>query len=161
MDAPSEEIERLTAYHEAGHAVMALVLGRAVHRVSIEPNTTRMGECKVARGAFRPSKDPLETDALVLLAGVAAEARFSGRYAWEGAIRDLRQVRSLARSRAGSDQQAERLERRWLDKAEYLLEAEGHWQAVLTIASQLLEHRTISGRAARHHFDQAVAKHRQ
>lgn len=160
MTAPAEEADRLTAYHEAGHAVMALALGRAVHKVSIEPNTTRLGECALAKGTVRPSKDRVETDALVLLAGVAAEARYSGRYAWDGAVRDLRQVRSLARGRAGSERQAERLERRWLDKTEYLLEDAAHWQAVLAIASELIAHRTISGRAARHHFERALAQHR-
>jgi hypothetical protein len=42
MEPVSDEI---TAYHEAGHAVMALALGRPVHRVSIQPNEDRLGQC--------------------------------------------------------------------------------------------------------------------
>ncbi len=36
-----------TAYHEAGHAVIALTLGRNVQRVSILPNQLRLGQCEL------------------------------------------------------------------------------------------------------------------
>jgi len=149
-------LERLTAFHEAGHAVVALLMGRAVQRVSIEPDTTRLGKCEFGKGTFRKPKDLLEADVLVLLAGVAAEARVSGEYAWGGASQDLKSARRLTRSRAGSERQAERLERRLLDKVEHLLADAAHWSAVEVIAAELLAHRTISGRAAKHHFDRAV-----
>lgn len=153
---PSED-DILTAYHEAGHAVVALALGRPVLRVSIIANATRLGQCELKKGRFKPSKDALETEVLILLAGLVAEGRLSGRYARGGAARDLRQARLLTGSRAGSDRQAERLERRMLDKTEHLLHHEGHWTAVQRIAAELLQHQTISGRAARHHFEQALA----
>jgi hypothetical protein len=43
-----------------------------------------------------------------------------------------------------------------LDKTEHRLRDEGHAQAVVLIADQLVEKTTISGRAARHFFDQAL-----
>ena len=150
--------ERLTAYHEAGHAVIALTQGRDVHRVSILPNKSRLGQCDLKKGTTRVPKDWLETEVLILLAGAAAEGRVSGRYCWDGAGRDLRQVRALTLSRAGSDHQAQRLERRWLEKVELLLHAPANWLAVELLAEDLIQRRTISGRAARYHFEQAAAR---
>ncbi len=150
--------EILTAFHEAGHAVMALSLGRDVHKVSILPNSLHQGICELKKGRVKPAKDWLETEVLILLAGLAAEAKFSGQYAWQGARQDLRMARSLVHSRAGTEKQAEKLERRMLDKAEYLLEDDTTWLAVTKIAKELLTHQTISGRAARHHYELVVAQ---
>jgi plasmid stabilization system protein ParE len=145
-----------TAYHEAGHVVMALALGRPVQRVSVRPNHQYLGQCQLAKGVFRPSKDWLEREILISLGGMAAEAIHTGNYAREAAERDLRYVRDLALRRAGA-RQAERLERRLLTKAEHLLGQVYHWRAVELIAGELLRCGTISGRAARHLFDQACA----
>lgn len=150
--------EIATAYHEAGHAVIALALGRPIHKVTVQPNHLRMGVCHLSKGAFRPSQDALETEALILLAGLAAEARHTGVYRWDGAALDLRAVRNLTEMRGGSIRQVEKLERRWLDKVEYLLEQPGVWPAVEAVAAELLSNITISGRAARHLYDQAVGR---
>jgi hypothetical protein len=144
--------EEATAYHEAGHAVVALALGRPVERVSIRPDRLRLGRCEFRKGMFRPSEDWLEREILIALGGIAAEARHTGAYAWDGAARDRQYVRDLAVQRAGA-RQAERLERRLLAKAEHLLAQEGHWEAVELIAAELLRCGTISGRAARHLFE--------
>lgn len=142
-----------TAYHEAGHAVIALALGREVQRVSILPGRGWLGRCEFKKGRVRPSEDWLEREILISLAGAAAEARHTGAYAWEGAIADLRAVRRLAVQRA-SERQAEKLESRLMAKVEHLLNQAGHWRAVELIAAELLRCETISGRAVRHLFDQ-------
>ena len=149
-------LEIATAYHEAGHAVMAMALGRPVQRVSVQPNAQRLGRCEIKKGTFRPSKDILETEILILLAGLAAEARQTGRYSLGGASEDLTGVRKLAWLRAASERQVERLERRMLDKAEHILNQPGVWSAAERIADELLRCTTISGRAARHLFDEAT-----
>ena len=141
-----------TAYHEAGHAVISLALGRPVHRVSVLPNRERLGQCEFHKGILRPSVDWLEREILIALAGMAAEARLTGTYGWAEADRDLRYVRRLVLQRT-SERQAERYERRMLAKVEYLLADEGHWQAVELIAAELLKLGVISGRAARHLFE--------
>src|SRR5882762_5398168 len=105
-----------TAYHEAGHAVVALALGRTVHRVTILPEREHLGQCEFRKGGLRPSEDWLEREILIALGGIAAEARHTGVYAWDGAARDRQYVRRLAVQRAG-ERQAERLERRLLAKA--------------------------------------------
>jgi ATP-dependent Zn protease len=141
-----------TAYHEAGHAVVALALGRPVHGVSALPNRDRLGHCEFRKGVYRPSEDWVEREILIALGGIAAEAIHSGAYAWEEAERDLQYVRDLTEQRAGR-RQAGRLERRMLAKAEHLLAKPDHWRAVELIATELLKHGEISGRAARHLFD--------
>jgi ATP-dependent Zn protease len=149
----AQEYNKATAYHEAGHAVVALALGRPVERVSVLPDRENLGLCEFGKSVFRPSEDWLEREILIALGGIAAEARHTGNYAWDGAARDQKYVQLLAVQRAG-ERQAERLQRRLLAKAENLLAKEGHWRAVELIAAQLLRHGFISGRAARHLFDE-------
>ena len=149
MDPP---FDPATAYHEAGHAVVALALGRPIHRVSVLPDGQFLGLCQFGKGVFRPSEDWLEREILIALGGIAAEARHTGDYAWDAADRDRQYVRQLAVQRAG-ERQAERLERRLLAKAEHLLGQEGNWRAVELIAAELLQRGVISGRTARHLFD--------
>ena len=144
--------DQATAYHEAGHAVVALILGRPVARVSILPDRERLGVCEFGKGVFRPSEDWLEREILIALGGIAAEARHTGNYSWDSAARDQQYVRRLAVQRAG-ERRAERLERRLLAKAEYLLADEDSWKVVELIAAELMQRGEISGRTARHLFD--------
>src|SRR5688500_6759282 len=101
MDTPAEapKYDPATAYHEAGHAVVALLLGRPVHRVSVLPDRERLGVCEFRNPVFRPSEDWVEREALISLAGLAAEARHTGSYGWEEASRDLAYVRKLTAQR--------------------------------------------------------------
>jgi ATP-dependent Zn protease len=147
--------DEVTAYHEAGHAVIALTLGRTVHKVSVLPNRERLGECRFGKGHTRPSDDLVEREILIALGGLAAEARHTGTYATDEATQDLRFVRRLALERK-SERQVERYEQRMLDKVEYMLADDGTWKAVELIAAELLKHGTISGRAARHLFELAT-----
>ena len=97
MEQPAEAV----AYHEAGHAVVALVLGRPVQRVTILAEGERLGTCEFGKAVFRPSEDWLEREALIALGGLAAEARWTGNYAMDGAAKDRQYVASLARQRTG------------------------------------------------------------
>ena len=147
--------DEVTAYHEAGHAVIALALGRTIHKVSVLPNRERLGECRFGKGNARATDDWLEREILIALGGLAAEARHTGTYAMDEAKEDLRFVRRLALERK-SDRAVERYEQRMLAKVEYMLADEGNWKAVVLIASELLKHGSISGRAARHLFEVAT-----
>ena len=153
MESPYDEA---TAYHEAGHAVVAMALGRPVQRVSVLPRQEFLGVCHFGKGVFRPSKDWLEQEVLMSLAGMVAEARRTGEYDRAAAGRDLMYVRRLAVQRAG-ERQADRLERRLVAKVENLLADEGHWRAVELIVAELMRCGSISGRAAQHLFDRGVA----
>ena len=72
--------KELTAYHEAGHAVMALLMGRSVQKVSIIPSQNRLGAVTIQKGRSKQVQDKLEAEMLILLAGMAAEGRISGQY---------------------------------------------------------------------------------
>ena len=50
------------------------------------------------KGVFRPSEDWLEREILIALGGIAAEARYTGAYAWSGAARDRQYVRRAGRA---------------------------------------------------------------
>lgn len=144
--------DEATAYHEAGHAVVGLALGRPVQEVSILGDRTHLGWCEFHKGGFRPSEDWLEREILIALGGIAAEIRHFGDFDPKGAARDQQYVRRLAVQRAG-ERKAERLERRLLAKSVHLLGQKNHWRAVELIAKELLARGAISGRAVRHLFD--------
>jgi hypothetical protein len=163
-DALPEPDPRLvaTAYHEAGHAVMAMIVGRPVQKVTITPGNlqtggVRLGACEMKKGRTKSPKDWLEDEVLILLAGMVAEAQFTGEYCEQGARQDLLAVRRLLQTRAGNERQFERLQRRLLDKTEHELSDAGSAKAIASIAQELVARRTISGRAVQHFFNQATA----
>ena len=154
---------KATAFHEAGHAVMALALGREIQKITIEPGRShlgdvRLGTCAIKKGQSRSSKDMLEDNVLILFAGMVAEARFTGRYCELGASQDLRAISGLLQNRANTERQYEKLHRRMLDKTEHLLDDRENVLAVEMIANELIEKLTISGRAARHFYQESVRK---
>ena len=149
-----------TAYHEAGHAVMAICLGRPIHKVTIRPGRSemgavRLGVCQLQKGRAKSSNDVLEDEVLILYAGMVAEARFTGQYCRQGAAQDLMAIRRLLCTRANTPAQFERLQRRMLDKAEHLMDDGVNVRAVDLLAQELVEKTTISGRAVRHFYHQA------
>ncbi len=73
----------------------------------------------------------------------------------EAANRDLRYVRRLVLERK-SERAAPRYEERLLTKVEAMLNDDATWRAVELIAAELLKHGVISGRAARHLYEQAT-----
>lgn len=150
-----------TAYHEAGHAVMALIVGRPIQKITIVPSkvnaiSARLGACEMKKGRIKPTSDWLEDEVLVLFAGMVAESHFTDEQNERGAGQDMRMIRKLlSQNRANSERQLEKLERRLLSKTEYLLEDEASKKAIEQIAKRLIEKHTISGREATHLFEQA------
>ncbi len=159
--AASEDRLRATAYHEAGHAVMALLLGRPIHKVTIAParmqvGGVRLGACEIKKSRPKASQDWLEDEVLILLAGMVGESHLTGDYCRFGASQDLLAVRKLlSLDRAGNQRQLEHLEQRMLDKTEHMLGGPGASKAIEWIAHDLIEKTTISGRAVKHWINQA------
>ncbi|HIE98482.1 MAG TPA: cell division protein FtsH [Planctomycetes bacterium] len=150
-----------TAYHEAGHAVMALILGRSIEKVTISPAQLqtggfRLGACRIQKGRFKASKDALEDDVLILLAGMVAESHVTGRFCEAGAAQDLRAVKRLLANRAQSGRNVDRLTRRLLDKTEHILGAAAHATAIRMVSQELLQKETITGRAVQQMLKQAL-----
>lgn len=150
-----------TAFHEAGHAVMAVSLGRSIQKVTVSPGNMqaggmRLGICEIKKGRSKNSSDALEDDVLILLSGMVAESHATGTYNPDGAAQDLMAVRRLLSSRARNEKALERLHRRLLDKTEHILGDAAHMLAIKLVAQELLSKTSISGRAVRHYFEQAT-----
>lgn len=150
---PKEDSLR-TATHEAGHAVVAFVLGRPVQEVSIRARGRFAGVCKFQKGKGRPTDDWLDREIQIMLAGIAAEVRRLGKADLRGAQDDLRRSMELASQRAGCSARGERLLKRILDRTQHLLDQPGHWRAVEILTALLVEKETISGRTVRHVVEQ-------
>ena len=162
MSASNHTDQRIhTAYHEAGHAVIAIVTGRSVNKVSIIPGGNKLGVCKMSKGRKKASQDVLEAELLILLAGMAAEGRKSGKYNLQGASQDLRAAEKLALSRAGNPRQASKVLKRALDKVQHLFDQPANWVATKSIAEALLESESISGREAVHLYKLAVEQNKK
>src|SRR5882672_2653137 len=93
--------KRETAYHEAGHAFVAIALGLPFRYVTVEPTATSLGHVMHLRFAksFRldlncdlRTRDLVERYAMCGLAGFAAQLKFLRRKydgaVWEGSRRD-------------------------------------------------------------------------
>ena len=150
-----------TAWHEAGHALVAAIVGRPIQKVTITPANlqtggVRLGAVKFQKGRSKSTNDWLEDEVLILLAGMVAESKFTGQYCDDGARQDLRAVRNLINQRAATERQMEELERRLLDKVEHLLEQDHHVAALKMIVDQLMKTQTIKGRTVIHFLNQAL-----
>ena len=146
--------DELTAYHEAGHAVMALHHGRTIHLVSARPSSRWLGVCHFGKGRTKTPADVVEAEILIALSGMAAEKMAGGSYNLLGAGSDIDLAGVWAGDRAGRN--AERLLQRMLDKAEHILGKPHLWNAVTAIAKELGLKTELSGRAARHLFDLSI-----
>lgn len=159
MNVPTEpeqqqvpDLER-AAYHEAGHAVAAHILGLQVMEVSVELSVTgsdgqRWGHCRCT-----PSPDGNEY-ATVHSAGEAAVFLHCG--VREPIDEDALRVVGIAHSQFGDDPQRVGT---FIDEVQ--LEAQGilerHWAAVQAIATALLRYRTLHGQRAKEIIDSALA----
>lgn len=72
--------EYTIAVHEAGHAVMAVLLGKDVNRVTVLPKDNTLGECEHSNNITKENNSEeaiglmLQSEILILIAGTTAEA---------------------------------------------------------------------------------------
>jgi len=96
----SEEEKRSTAYHEAGHALVAALLPEAdpIHKVTIIPRGMALGVTQQLPldDRYTYSKDYLEAQLSVLLAGRVAETLFLNKTT-TGAANDFEKATEIAR----------------------------------------------------------------
>lgn len=141
-----------TAYHEAGHALAAVLAGAKVHSVTIDPDRDdhpeRYGDTQIVwRKGKLGEREYRERSILVALAGPVAEMLYTGdRFhpalvaEWAGDWADAWELASLL-------QPDERLRTRLLENAAvelyHLLDQEPHWAALAALADALLAHETL------------------
>ena len=144
-----EDTETLTAYHEAGHAIMAISYGGRIIHVSIDPpddeGLKRFGE-SIVQWPRAAARDIEIAELKVSLAGPIAELTYDG-------ARDLIancdefaadwQQAMLSASRL----KPERSRGKFLEEMEQqvwkFFEDENVWAATCDVADQLLAHETI------------------
>jgi cell division protease FtsH len=98
----SEEEKRLTAYHEAGHALVAVLVPEAdpLHKVTIIPRGMALGLTQQLplEDRYTYSRTYLEANLLVLMGGrIAEECIFGPEQMTTGAGNDLERATELAR----------------------------------------------------------------
>lgn len=152
---------KLAAVHEAGHAVVHVVLGGALRRVTIDPNTltgltsTRTtGELTAAldRNEFHPSGFVYATVAASGYVAEAKAARLAGvsEPSAKANAGDLRNIAHVARLAPSLREFAE-------VRAADLLDCRHVWRAVEVLAHRLLVHGEIEGDTAEVVIRQALA----
>lgn len=96
----SEEEKKSTAYHEAGHALIAALIPEAdpLHKVTIIPRGMALGLTQQLPldDRYTYSQDYLEAQLSVLLAGRVAEKQFLNEYT-TGAANDFEKATEIAR----------------------------------------------------------------
>ena len=136
-----------TAYHEAGHAVIAHRCGVRFAYVTIVPGEDSLGHLlhhKWSRG-FAPAvtvtplmRERLESRILSALAGGLAEKKWSGRYNAQGSKADHAAVINMADFIGGEGRVLEKY-LAWLwARAEAMIET--WWPDIVAVAAALLEH---------------------
>jgi hypothetical protein len=138
MRVPSRE---LAAYHEAGHAVIAHVLGAQVRRVTIADDSGSTQIRRLGHG---------ERAILVNLAGPYAQKHYAPRSRWRSRSHtgfnsgyDFDNVTNLIFHMHGTGKVAETYWRYMEAKAQALIEE--HWQRIEAVAKVLLDRGVISG----------------
>ncbi|QEG43220.1 ATP-dependent metallopeptidase FtsH/Yme1/Tma family protein [Roseimaritima ulvae] len=144
-------METLTAYHEAGHVIMAACLGADVQSVTIEPDhddgPARYGDTRARWPLGFPARELRRREIFVLLAGPVAEMIYRGEPLHPGFVPewadDWRQAWALAeplyRDPPARLKQLERLTRELYQ----MLRDDRRWAAIAALADELLAHETL------------------
>lgn len=147
-------MSEIVAYHEAGHALMALILGGEVQLVTIEPDhddgPQRQGDTQVLWRRTRITERDFAGRAVqVSLAGPVAEMIYSGDPYHPALVSewaaDWREAwNSAAVLHAGDRQRLAYLEQTSIQLYRRLKQ-DDHWAAVAALADHLLAHESLEG----------------
>jgi hypothetical protein len=150
-----------TAYHEAGHAVMALELRRRFKHVTVVPKDDSLGHVLKtdAPDWFRPDcpgfGDELKTERwierelLIGPAGVAAEGRFLGRRNQRGASSDYRTAINLGSYIYCDPTLLGKYLEFMIERVRVLVAQPANWIRIEALARELIEWGHLSYRQAR------------
>jgi ATP-dependent Zn protease len=138
-----------TAYHEAGHAYLAVRLGAQVRSLTISPDRddgpARHGDARIAWNTRSlTQRDFVQRAVLVALAGPVAEMIYLNEDAdldetpeWQV---DWEMAWQLSRELLGSDAKTQQFLVQALDELKQRFDRENEWAAIAAIADELLAH---------------------
>ncbi len=144
----------LSAYHEAGHALMAIYVGAKVRSLTIDPDwddgLDRYADTQVEWPAGQFSQREMQEKAMmVALAGPVAEMIQSGESYHPGFVAEWSSDWKLAWQAAKPLVPNEKKRLTYLEQATVrlyrLLERENYWAALAAIVDNLLAHETLEG----------------
>lgn len=147
-------MSELIAYHEAGHALMAHLLGGEVRAVTIEPDNDdgpeRQGDTQVVwRRSRMTEKEFAQTAVQVSLAGPVAEMIYSGDPYHPGLVAEWAADWREAWAAAVPLHADERTRLKYLEDVSvqlyHRLKEDGLWAALASLADNLLAHETLEG----------------
>ncbi len=145
-------MSELIAYHEAGHALMAVLLGGKVKQVTIEPDNDdgpdRQGDTQVLWRRSRINDDEFAKIAVqVSLAGPVAEMIYSGDPYHPGLVAEWAADWHEAWEAATSLHPIERQRLEYLEQVSiqlyHRLKQDDLWAALASLADNLLAHETL------------------
>lgn len=153
-----------TAYHEAGHGVMAFLEGVPVSQVSIVEDEESYGRvlhksligASIEYDSGSRNRQAVEKHLKVCLAGTIAEWLASGRTNWRGAEGDITTVATVAQYVFGQEEVLNAYVHFLKRLVTAELKANHTWRAVTAVATALLERGRVSGRALRRIIREAL-----
>ena len=150
-----DDEEIFTAYHEAGHAVVAYALGATIESVQLGGEADdwlpeRFGECRIRWGRVDPNSDwQRQREVLAILAGPVAELIYRGETPDSAGLQSWQHDWQLAWgiSKAIANEPPARVlflqqTVAWLQNR---LSAEQSWAAVAAVADEILAHEYVEG----------------
>lgn len=145
-------MDELTAYHEAGHAVVAHLVGGIVSRVTIEPENDdgpeRFGDTQVRwRRARMSDADHAQRLVQVCLAGPVAEMIYSGDPYHPGLVAEWAADWRAAWLAAQPLHTKEELRLRYLEQTSielyHRIKRDDLWSVLASVADNLLAYETL------------------
>lgn len=141
----------LTAYHEAGHALVAVLLGGRVKLVTIEPDRddgpARHGDAQIVWPRKLTDRDFARLAVQVCLAGPTAEMIYSGDPFHPGLVAEWADDWRTAWSVAAELHLDERTRLKFLEQVSidlyHRLKHDDLWPALAALADHLLAHETL------------------
>ncbi len=157
---------KLTAYHEAGHAVMSYWLHKRIRYVTIIPESDKntLGHFKQGKGKnIDPECDnstktryELERLAMIYLAGQAAECILTGRNIRAGSGQDNSYAIDYLSYLTGSTEELEAYWNWLAIRTSAILRLPALWQVIQALAIELLRKKYIGGRRAYQIIQEAI-----
>jgi len=143
-DCDDEEELARTAYHEAGHCVMAVLRGARASHATVSPEEDNFfGKVDIQW----PDKRTLANELSVILAGPVAEMIYRGEPLHPGFVPewtlDWQQAWALARPRAVSDIKCLEMMEQLIAKLHRSLSNERVWAAIAAVQDLLMAHEDI------------------